>query len=128
MHELSVCRSLLGQVGRIAAQHHARAVNRIQLQVGALSGVDPALLRQAFPIASVGTLAASAELNIEQIPVCVHCGTCGSEHEAPPNKLSCPVCGSCDTRLCRGDELLLISLDLSDFDSVASAIDGDPYV
>ena len=65
MHELSVCQGLLRQVEKVAAEHDARAVDRILLRVGALSGVEPDLLSHAFDIARMGTLAENARLEIE---------------------------------------------------------------
>ena len=51
MHEYSVCLALLEQVERIAAEHRARRVERIVLQLGPLSGVEAlsALLRRFDP-------------------------------------------------------------------------------
>jgi hydrogenase nickel incorporation protein HypA/HybF len=49
MHELSVCLALMSQVNRIAGEHGAVRVDRIVLNIGPLSGIEPALLRKAFP-------------------------------------------------------------------------------
>ena len=113
MHELSVCQNLLQQVGRIAAEHGAHSVSAIRLQIGPLSGVEPDLVEQAFPIASAGSVAESAELIIETAPVRVHCTECGADSEARSNRLLCAVCGTWRTHLLSGDELLLISMELS---------------
>jgi hydrogenase nickel incorporation protein HypA/HybF len=113
MHELSVCQALLDQVQRIAADHGADRVERILLRIGPLSGVEAALLRNAYALAAAGTLAEGAELEIEAAPVRVHCVTCGAETEATPNRLLCGACGDWHTRLVSGDEMLLAKLDLS---------------
>ncbi len=112
MHELSVCQGMLRQVDAIAAEHAARRVSRITVRIGPLSGVEPALLAQAFPIASAGTVASDAELIIETLPVRVHCETCGEESDAAVNRLLCGSCGDWHTRLISGDELLLASVEL----------------
>jgi len=112
MHELSVCQGMLGQVEAIARSHQASAVRRIRVQVGPLSGVEPRLLEQAFPLACAGTVAERAELVIERLPVRVHCETCGSDSDAAPNRLLCGSCGDWHTRLVSGDELLLASVEL----------------
>jgi len=113
MHELSVCQSLLDQVESIARAHGATRVERILLKVGPLSGVEPALLQNAYPLAAAGTLAEHAELVIEPAPVRVRCSECGAESDAAPNRLLCASCGGWKTRLISGDELLLANLDLS---------------
>jgi hydrogenase nickel incorporation protein HypA/HybF len=112
MHELSVCQGMLRQVDAIAAEHRAHAVTGITVRIGPLSGVEPDLLAQAFPIASAGTVADGAELLIETLPVRVHCQTCGEETEAAVNRLLCGSCGDFHTRLVSGDELLLASVEL----------------
>jgi len=116
MHELSICQSLLDQVERIAQDHRATRVERILLRVGPLSGVEPALLRNAYPLAAAGTIAESADLVIEPAPVRVHCNDCGAETDAAPNRLLCGACGGWQTRLISGDELLLANLELTIMD------------
>ena len=112
MHELSVCQGMLSQVSTIAAEHAARTVSSITVRIGPLSGVEPALLAQAFPIASAGTVASGAELHIETLPVRVYCETCDEETDAAVNRLLCGSCGDYHTRLISGDELLLASVEL----------------
>ncbi len=112
MHELAICQSLMQQVETIAAREQARRITSITLRIGPLSGVEAELLRQAFPVASAGTHAENAKLEIEPQPVRIHCNQCNSEHEVPPNRLLCPQCGERQTRLISGDELLLASLEL----------------
>jgi hydrogenase nickel incorporation protein HypA/HybF len=114
MHELSIARALLRQVGRVAGAHGGARVRRVTVRIGPLSGVEPALLAQAFPQVVAGTPAAGAELVIESAPVRVRCLACGHEGEAAPNHLRCRACGGADTRLVGGDELLLVSLDLEE--------------
>jgi len=112
MHELSVCQGMLQQVSRIAAQHDAGRVERIVVRIGPLSGVEPELLRNAFPLARAGTVAEEAELCIETLPVRVRCDRCGEETDARPNRLLCGACGDYHTRLVSGDELILASVQL----------------
>lgn len=112
MHELAICQSLMQQVETIAVQEQARRITSITLRIGPLSGVEAELLRQAFPVASAGTHAENARLEIEPQPVRIHCNQCNTEHEVPPNHLLCPKCGAHQTRLISGDELLLASLEL----------------
>ena len=48
MHELAVCQALLERVEAMAAARGARAVKRVTVRVGPLSGVEPQLLASAF--------------------------------------------------------------------------------
>jgi hydrogenase nickel incorporation protein HypA/HybF len=112
MHELAVCQALMAQVGDIAVRENAARVTSITLRIGPLSGVEPDLLADAFPIAAVGTAAEGAELRFEHLPVRVQCTACGTESDASVNRLVCAACGDYRTRLVSGDEMLLASLEL----------------
>jgi len=112
MHELSVCQALMDQVDSIAVEESALRVLSIHLGIGPLSGVEPRLLEQAFPIASAGSLAADAELVITTLPVVVHCRSCNSQSEVMPTRLVCPQCGDWKTTLQSGDEMCLQRVEL----------------
>ena len=112
MHELSLCQSMLLQVETIAAQHQAKQVSMVKVQIGPLSGIEPQLLSQAFPLASAGTVAAEAELVMETLPVRIQCRSCGKQSEVAANKLVCNHCGDWQTQLLSGDEMLLASVEL----------------
>ncbi len=113
MHELSVCQALISQVEHIARQHHATAIRTVNVRIGPLSGVEPDLLMQAFPLASAGTVAQDSRLEIERLPVRVRCESCGAETVAELNRLVCGACGDWHTQLLSGDEMLLASVGLA---------------
>lgn len=108
MHELSVAQALIEQVHELTPE--AGCIQGINLRIGPLSGVVPALLAEAFPLAAKGTQAEHATLNIEAAPIRVRCETCGAETEASVNHLICGCCGDWHTQLICGDELLLIDI------------------
>jgi hydrogenase nickel incorporation protein HypA/HybF len=114
MHELSVCLSLIEEVKRVARQKGAGTVTRIIVKIGPLSGVEPDLLQNAYPLAAAGTIAESAELEIEIAGVVVSCSQCGRESDAAANRLLCAHCGDYRTRLVSGDEMVLQSLELDE--------------
>ena len=124
MHELSVCLSLLDQVERIAREHGASRVDRILLRIGPLSGIEAALVANAYPLAAAGSIAEHAVLEIEASPVRVQCKDCGVETEVQPNRLLCGACGGYHTRLLSGDEMLLANLELSVPDTDIAGADG----
>ena len=112
MHELSLCQGMMAQLERVARENGASAVHRVTIAVGPLSGVEPRLLEEAFPIARAGTIAATAELVVEHAPLRVECLTCGAGSEAAPNRLVCGHCGDWRTRVVSGDELLLKRVEM----------------
>lgn len=112
MHELSLCMNLVDQLTDLAARHRATAVARVELQIGTLSGVEPLLLEDAFPMASAGSIAEKAVLAVTIVAPRIRCRRCGSEAEVAPNRLVCRSCGSFDTELLCGQDLILSRVEL----------------
>ncbi|MEI6413347.1 MAG: hydrogenase maturation nickel metallochaperone HypA [Pseudomonadota bacterium] len=111
MHELAICQALLDQVRLLANREQATQVTAIRLRIGPLSGVEAALLINAFPLVAAGTLAEGAELTCDDAAVQVRCRDCRQEGEASLSCLLCPHCGGFHTQVIAGDELLLVSLE-----------------
>lgn len=112
MHELSVCLSLMQQLEALARERHAARITQVTLSVGPLSGVEPELLRNAYPLAAAGTVAEDAELLMEIADVVVSCSRCNAETTVVPNRLLCGSCGDFRTRVISGDELTLMRVEL----------------
>ena len=114
MHELAICRSVLQQVLAAALPHDMRAIGRITLRIGPLSGVEPDLLRAAFSLVAAGTPCEGATIAIENMPVLVRCKSCGTTSVVRPNRLLCGDCGEWRVALVSGDEMLLASIEVCD--------------
>lgn len=112
MHELSICQALIDRVTSIASEKNAKQVFSIRIAIGPLSGVEPQLLEQAYPLAAAGSIAEEAELELETLPVRVLCQSCNSETDVLPNRLVCANCGDWKTTLVSGDELMLQGIEL----------------
>ena len=102
----------MSQVEAIARDNQATRVIAITLGIGPLAGVEEQLLKNAYPVASAGTVADGAELLIQTTPVRVRCSTCDQESEATPNHLVCGHCNDWHTELISGGELLLIRVEM----------------
>ena len=100
------------QVETLAQQHHARAIVKIILDIGPLSGIEKDLLAAAFPIASAGSLAENAQLQINDLPIRVRCNACNLESDASVNNLVCQHCKNWQTTLISGDEMLLKRIEM----------------
>lgn len=107
MHELAICQALIESVLSIADEKHAGSVSEIHISIGPLSGVESALLENAFPVAAAGTIASAATLYLNAMPVKISCEECGAESEVAANRLVCGNCENWRTQLVSGDELLL---------------------
>lgn len=112
MHELSISAALLEQVGAVMQRHRANGVTKITLRLGPLSGIAPTLLQAAYVQTRVDTVFACTDLVIVEVPVRVFCHSCAAEGNVPLNRLLCPACGSANTQLLSGDEMLLETVDL----------------
>lgn len=98
MHELPVMESILDIVLRHAAINYAQRVVSVTLMIGALSDLEGEWMQHYFDLLSKDTLAESAVLKINRIPVVLSCPNCHHEFEISPHdreKTICPQCG-CD--------------------------------
>lgn len=128
MHELAICQALVDKVQSVAEEQHACRVTSIVIGMGPLAGVEEQLLVNAYPVASISTIAEHAELLIEHLPVRIKCNCCNKESRARPNRMVCRHCGNWQTTLVSGDELLLLSVELEKAPATYSANDEKPVV
>ena len=113
MHELSIALDIVDVASEAATRLGDVQVTAVRLRVGVFSGVVKEALLFSFEAASAGTRLEGAELLIEEVPVTAWCPTCAADRELPDARLRrCPVCGSPAPRLVRGDELLVIGLEV----------------
>jgi hydrogenase nickel incorporation protein HypA/HybF len=115
MHELSIAMSLIEAACEEAARQGDVRVEALHLRLGALSGVVREALEFSFDLAAEGTAIAGARLQIEEIPVTVHCPRCGEERQLPSlQHFRCPVCNTPTPDVVRGRELELTALEISE--------------
>ncbi len=126
MHELSICETMLRQLGELCALHGAAGVRNVHLQVGLLAGVEPEALERAFCVARAGSCAATAALSIEIAPVILRCLRCDRQFTNPPKRLRCTGCGAGRMRVVSGDQLLLREVRLRMPEAPASRPERPP--
>ncbi|HVN41803.1 MAG TPA: hydrogenase maturation nickel metallochaperone HypA [Steroidobacteraceae bacterium] len=119
MHELAVCQALIEQVERIARENRAQRIVSIVVSVGPLSGIEPKLLEHTYPLAAAGTIAESAALVVETVPVRVRCRSCGAETEVAANRLLCGHCQDWQVDVVSGEEMLLQRVEIETTDEPA---------
>ena len=110
MHEYAIADALLQQVEIQAHRHGAEQVLRIQVRVGELAGVEPALLHSAWELISEGTICTRSQLDLRSVPVCWVCPRCECSLGAK-GALFCESCGI-PAELARGDELILDRVEM----------------
>jgi hydrogenase nickel incorporation protein HypA/HybF len=112
VHELSICQSMMDVVDRAMADHPGARVQRIFVDVGRGSTVEPFLLREAFEIAATGGPYEDTELVINEIPLVGRCRTCGRTFEYKEIALGCPHCESTSVEIVSGMELNIRELEI----------------
>ncbi|MBC7966678.1 MAG: hydrogenase maturation nickel metallochaperone HypA [Fuerstia sp.] len=120
MHEESLIRSLLRQVEELAQQHHAIAVEDIEVEVGPLSGVEPLLLQDAFERLRAQFLWPQADLSVLQVGLDVRCRNCGTESQLQDFRFMCHECGSTSLQIVRGDACRLLNVRIQIDDAVTA--------
>ena len=110
MHELSICTA----IAKIAHQAAAgRPVERVRVDIGHLRQVVPDTLRHSWEMVVFGTPLDSVPLEVREVAAVIECRTCGTQTTLDDPIFRCSACGSTETFVVSGDELLVTSLDLT---------------
>ncbi len=110
MHELAIIEGVLETVTEVAAAHQLSRVTRVEMVIGRMHHLVPAMLVFAFETSAKGTLAEKCKLVIEWQPVFVSCRDCSAESEISERLFICPSCGSFRLNTLSGKELYIKSL------------------
>lgn len=94
MHELSIAQSILDLIEDRARRDGFSSVRRLELEVGALSGIELDALTFALDAVRPSTRLADAEVCVEIIEADGHCMACGTEFRMRETFVPCPQCGS----------------------------------
>jgi hydrogenase nickel incorporation protein HypA/HybF len=110
MHERSLVQSVLAQVEQLMAEYSQHSLIELRLSVGEFSGIDPELFCCAFDEMVRETDLSGTRLHLDCVPLQAACLQCGAEFTVADFDFTCPQCGSPQTRILRGEELMLESL------------------
>jgi hydrogenase nickel incorporation protein HypA/HybF len=111
MHELSLCQAMLETVERRAA---GRRVHRVNVRIGQFRQVVPDSLQFAWELLTDGTDLAGSVLAIDHVPAVIECTGCGELTTLDWPAMACARCGGLDVRLIKGQELMIVSLDVAE--------------
>jgi hydrogenase nickel incorporation protein HypA/HybF len=112
MHELAVTQNILEIVTRHAEQAQAQRVLRVNLVIGALSGIVDDSVQFCFDFLTANTIAAGAMLSFARRPVRVVCGACQHAWSPPDADWTCPACGAAQARVVEGREFYIDSIEV----------------
>lgn len=112
MHELSLCESILQIIEQQAEAHEFTRVNKVWLEVGGLSCVEPEAMHFSFDAVMKNTVAEGAVLEIIEVPGLAWCKSCEKNVQIKQRYEPCPVCGDMALELKAGDQTRLKELEV----------------
>lgn len=112
MHELAMTQSIIELVEAQARKHGSDRVNKIKLRIGQFTGVVKEALEFSFDVIKQGTMAESAELQIEIVPLRKRCEPCDKVFGGNGDfDFFCPDCNR-PAEIVSGRELQIEYIDL----------------
>ena len=108
MHEISLVRNIFNTLEAEFSKAELEKLKGIYLKVGLLSNVEPVLMQNAFDaVTTAEEKYQSVELNVEVIPIEIHCKQCGGNSIIQNYKFVCSHCGTPTNNVVKGTELLI---------------------
>lgn len=111
MHELSICRSMIGIVTKHAS---GRDVTSVHIRIGTMRQIVPDTLVYCWSLVTENTELDGSELVVERIGARIRCNECGNEDDLIEPVLICTSCRAQQVTLVAGDEFLITSLELAE--------------
>lgn len=112
MHELSIAKSIVRIVQKEVQKARAKSVEKIELDIGRLSGVELDSLQFVWKAAVQNTVLSKAERQINQIPGRGKCQNCGEVFEMHHLFDACPSCDNYINDILSGKELKVKSITI----------------
>jgi hydrogenase nickel incorporation protein HypA/HybF len=111
MHEFSIMQGVFKLIEDVAAKNNLIKIDKVVLKIGKLRQIFPDFLQFAFEVVSQNTIAAGAELIIEEVPITMRCKSCQKEFTVEYNTYICPTCNATELELLTGKEILIVSVE-----------------
>jgi hydrogenase nickel incorporation protein HypA/HybF len=114
VHELSIVLSIIDEIAAESDMRGLHDVEVVHLKVGVFSGVDRDALLFSWGLACEGTPLEHSRLDIETVPLVIHCAVC-HQNRTPPSlyQLCCPECWTPSDTIVTGRELEVVSLEVA---------------
>ena len=112
MHELGIVYHIIRDVENVARANGVSRVSSVTLLLGEVSGVVPDLLLDAWRwAADKKPITQGAELIVEPVEAVTHCEACGCDYATVEHGKTCPHCGSGETYLLQGQEVMIKQIE-----------------
>lgn len=113
MHEMSLCESLIQVIEEQAETGQFSRVKTVFLQVGQFAGIEPDAMQFCFDVVRRGTIADSAALVIDLLPLQAFCVDCEQNVSLSERLSPCPLCNGNRLHYQGGDEMRITQLEVS---------------
>jgi len=110
MHELSIAYSIVEIVKDEAEKANSTKVSEIELEVGALSGIEVEALEFAMDVSIKNSIMEDAKVKIIQKKGMAVCKKCNFDFSIASLFDPCPQCGGFENEVYQGQEMLVKSL------------------
>jgi len=108
MHEISLVRSIINTLESEFSKEDLENLTAVDLKVGLLSNIEPLLMQNAFDaVTTAEEKFQSVQLNIETVPIEIHCVDCNCNSTIENYKFACATCGKPNNNVVHGTELLI---------------------
>ncbi|MFW9972049.1 MAG: hydrogenase maturation nickel metallochaperone HypA [Candidatus Odinarchaeota archaeon] len=111
MHEFAFAYNIFKVAESTAVKYNAKKITEVVLEIGELTLIVPELLKRSFEMATKGSIAEGAKLNIKITPGKIKCRECNKISEVSLTRESqltglqlfkCSNCGSNNTEIIEG--------------------------
>ncbi len=114
MHELSIAENIVEIIQDHVPSSGLSRVRNVKLKIGELAGVVPDSLEFCFDAITDQTPMRDAVLVVEHVPFVIECHTCGLVSTNDVGIILCARCGSDETKMVSGNELLVMAIEMLD--------------
>ena len=112
MHEMGIVLHLAKTLDRTAEENKLKAIGKVVLQVGEVSGIMTELFTDAWDYFKVRhPVLQDSELVLETIPAVTWCDHCKQTYETVKYGRECPFCKSGETWLLQGNECIIKEIE-----------------
>ena len=112
MHEMSLAQGVLQLMEDAARRDNFTKVTAVWLEIGQLSGVEPAAMLFCFDAVMQGSLAYGARLEIIAVPGTGQCAACARTVPMTEVFCECPHCGGYPLQVTGGTEMRVKELEV----------------
>ncbi len=115
MHEISLVRNILSTLESEFSEQQLAHLESIDLKIGLLSNVEPVLIQNAFEAVIIAEQKyLGVRLNVELVPIEIHCTECNENSTIGNYKFVCSICGTPNNNLISGTEFLIHRVHFAD--------------